>query len=385
MEQGVIYGKITLKDGTVYEGQIRWKNEEALWNDIFDSPKHERPVQNLLTKAEAIRTEKRSEEFKFGFMALWEDKSPNYNFPFRCYFGNIVQLKSTAANVVLLTLKGGQVIKLKKGRAGDLNDFIQIYDCDYGLLEFDFSKIQTIDFLPTPMDFSSYMGLPTYGKILTTMGVFEGFITWDLEECLGRDLISGRKNGNLYNIAFEDIASIKAQNEGSLITLKSGQTLFLNDHDDVSGRNKGIVIRGLSFGQVKVVWKNFISATFTDPPKPRQYHEFLAPKLLQGSVANKNGQMYSGQLVFDLDEIYNLEFLNGVNNDFDYYIPFEKIARIEPQNDKYSLIYLKDGNQYLLGEMPDVTAKNHGLVLKQPENKADYIEWTSVKYIDFEQ
>ena len=53
ISQSLIYGEITLKDGTQYRGQIRWDNEEALWDDVFDAYKSERPTENLLTRAEA--------------------------------------------------------------------------------------------------------------------------------------------------------------------------------------------------------------------------------------------------------------------------------------------------------------------------------------------
>ncbi len=386
VEQGIIYGTIKLKNGAQYEGQIRWQKEEAFWDDIFDASKHERPAQNLLTKAEINKIESRDGEFTLGFMSLWEDKSPKQKFPFRCHFGNIQRMKTVSDQIVLLTLKNGESIELAMDGRGDLHENIVIYDKTVGKLELQFEKIQSIQFQPTPEGFVSPLGAPVYGKILTTMGLYEGYITWDMEECLGKDLISGWNKGVLIDINFEDIVKLKAQEDGSLITLKSGRTIFLNNHHDVSKRNRGIMIRNLSFGKLTVRWKNFISAAFTTPEvPPRTYHEFAAPSLLRGSVYTRTGYCYRGQIVYDLDEIYDLEFLNGKNNDFDYAIPFSKIVKIEPQNDMFSMVHLNDGQQFLLGEEADVAAGNHGIVMRMTGSKPEYIEWKDVKYIDFEK
>ena len=47
--QGYIYGKILLKNGQTFIGQIRWDDQEATWNDVFDAYKADRPYQNLLS------------------------------------------------------------------------------------------------------------------------------------------------------------------------------------------------------------------------------------------------------------------------------------------------------------------------------------------------
>ena len=36
-DQGYIYGKITMDNGNVYQGVIRWGDEEAFWDDMFNS------------------------------------------------------------------------------------------------------------------------------------------------------------------------------------------------------------------------------------------------------------------------------------------------------------------------------------------------------------
>jgi len=39
IDQGSIYGKITLTDGSTLQGPIRWGTEETFWHDLFNSSK----------------------------------------------------------------------------------------------------------------------------------------------------------------------------------------------------------------------------------------------------------------------------------------------------------------------------------------------------------
>ena len=382
--QGYLYGKVTLKSGQVYQGQLRWEDREAMWNDIFDAYKADPPYRNLLSREESEQLRSAGEDFKFGFMELWEDRNPGQGFIFRCYFGDIVMLEKKPKERVLLTLKNGQSLSLKED-GGDLGDDIVVVDRSNETRKFSFSNITSIEFEKTPPNFRSIMGEPVYGKVLTSNGVYEGYITWDREECLGNDIITGRQREQKFDLRFKDIAEIMAERDGSKITLKSGKSLFLNDHDDVNSGNHGIAIRGLPFGVVELGWENFISVRFFDPVKPAAgYDDFGSPKLLEATIRTNIGAKTSSQIVYDLDEIYDIEFLNGSNGGFSYFIPFSQVVKIEPQNDKFSAVTVKSGEQFVLGESGDVNRRNNGLILKFSENSAKFLKWEEVKSLHFD-
>jgi len=49
--KGFLYGRITTRSGSVYEGRLRWNNkEEAFWGDFFNSEKEERPFLEHLPR-----------------------------------------------------------------------------------------------------------------------------------------------------------------------------------------------------------------------------------------------------------------------------------------------------------------------------------------------
>ena len=117
---------------------------------------------------------------------------------------------------------------------------------------------------------------------------------------------------------------------------------------------------------------------------PPAYDYFKAPQLLAGTVYLNNGSELTGQVIYDLDEIYDVEFLNGENSEYKYSIPFSYVKKIEPQNDKFAAVYLNDESQLLLGNNSDVTIRNHGLIVRPLVGRAEYLEWKDIKHIDFE-
>jgi hypothetical protein len=42
-DEGFLYGRLTTRDGTTYEGRLRWDDEEAFWGDFFNSSKEDNP------------------------------------------------------------------------------------------------------------------------------------------------------------------------------------------------------------------------------------------------------------------------------------------------------------------------------------------------------
>jgi len=383
-QNGFIYGKVILKNGQTFQGQLRWKNREAMWHHIFDGDKSDRPYQNLLSTEESQKLQSAGEDFKFGFMALWEDRNPDQNFVFRCQFGNLVKLVDLDQGRVALYLKNGQRIYLVDDQ-DDLDTQIVIVDKNIGTQEFGFSAVQEIQFKSAPRDLDNAFGEPVYGKIMTSNGTFEGYITWDDEECLGDDVINGKNKGQSLAIRFRDISQIKAERDGAMVTLRNGKELFLNDHDDVDRGNHGITIHGLAFGTLEVNWENFISAEFTRPKtRATDYSSFGDPSLLSATVRTTSGAKITSQIVYDLDEIYDIEILNGENGGFQYFIPFSRVASIEPQNDKFSAVTVKSGEQFLLGGNGDVNRANNGLILKSPGNTARFLKWDQVKSIQFD-
>lgn len=384
----VLYGTVTAQNGQQYRGQLRWDDEEALWHNFFRGYRTEFTLteRNSSVAAAHRRKQRGITGASFGFMELWKDKTDDAELHFECAFGYLVRIVNHRAdNYAMVTLKGGRQIQLKGGR-GDLGDDIVIYDQKTASrVELPFGDIARIDFSPTPPGLISVPGQAVFGEVLTTAGTFTGYISWDLEECLTQDIISGRREGTRVDIAFGNIRTLIAEGEGSQITLTNGRSLFLNDHDDVDRGNHGIRIFLRGSIAVQLPWEGFVSLNLRSPSfaLPR-YEDYGTPHALKGRITLADGSMLTGQFVYDLEESLDCEILNGVNGNATYYLPFASVAAVVPRNDRFATVRLRSERELLLGGNPDVNGTNNGILIEATWRNGQFVQWKDIQRVDFE-
>ena len=92
--------------------------------------------------------------------------------------------------------------------------------------------------------------------------------------------------------------------------------------------------RTQDFGKVLVDWRDFEYVEFLDKIPSGSflsYDDFPKPKRLKGEVITAKGETMKGLIVFDIDETYDYEILEGDDYNVKYSIPFRKIASIKPK------------------------------------------------------
>ncbi len=378
--QSYIYGKVTTHSGEEYVGFMRWGTEELFWHDIFNSEK----LKTDEYKVQKKKTENsRWLDFKWNWSSVWEDKYSTTPHTFACFFGDIKTIHIQDGAKVDLELKNGSVIHLNGG-SNDIGTSIKMIDYELGLISFKWSKIQKIDFLGA----SSKVELPyaptIYGTVQTKRnGAFTGYIKWDLDERTLDGILDGNSNNGEQKIPFKNIKSIEKENNGARVILNSGRDIFLSGSNDVNNGNRGIAIYDDNIGGVEIPWNDFQMVIFSSAPqKGVDYDDFSIPKGLKGQVHTHNGLSYEGMLVFDIDEMWETEFLDGKDDQIQYQIPFRNISKVSPKNRSFSLIELSNGNQLLLGDTQDVSEKNDGvLVFDKSQKDPHYIAWDDIDII----
>ena len=97
-----------------------------------------------------------------------------------------------------------------------------------------------------------------------------------------------------------------------------------------------------------------------------------------------NGTSHEGQIIFDMDEFWDMEVLDGNDDYVEYQIPFRNIGKIIPKNRSYSLIVLRNGQEILLGDTQDVSSSNDGiLILGNGSDKPINVDWDDIDEIVF--
>ena len=108
------------------------------------------------------------------------------------------------------------------------------------------------------------------------------------------------------------------------------------------------------------------------------------PGELSGKVKTESGSTLSGRIIYDLDEAYDFEILQGKEDDLSYLIPFGEIKSIIPKNYSYTRVELKNGKKLLLTDSQDVTEDNDGILVFTGEEDPTYIPWDDVDEIIFD-
>jgi hypothetical protein len=322
--EGLIYGRVTTDDGSIYEGRLRWGgDEEALWGNYFNGFKAENP---WLADVPAGQLSKGQDSFEvFGIeIARWERKR-SLGRPFMARFGDIARIDPRGKDLQV-TLRSGAVFHLDRYAADDLADGLRVWDARRGVIDIGEWKIRSIEFLGGPA--SGAGPRPLHGTVVTRDGEFTGFVQWNREECVGPDLLEGRTAAGDVALPFDEIRSIARSGEGSLVTTLDGRELLLSGSGEVGAGNKGLYVDDPRYGRVLVSWDAFERVDFSPGGSGPAYRDFPAGGPLTGTVVTRSGRRMTGRLVYDLDESQTTETLDAPSRGVDYTIPFSSIASI---------------------------------------------------------
>ena len=98
------------------------------------------------------------------------------------------------------------------------------------------------------------------------------------------------------------------------------------------------------------------AAAAIDHRNNNHYDDYDNHTFLRGTVVDVDGDEFSGQLVYDIDESESWEALNGRDRDVEFAIPFSMIASIAPYGRDSAVITLRNGEELELEVDPDLFA-----------------------------
>ncbi len=215
-----------------FEGYIMWDAEECVSTDILDGE----------TKHSDMEIE----------------------------FGNIRSIKRLNRRSCQVTLKDGRELDLRgTNDVNDENRGIYFQDDRYGKIEVQWSEFKEViyddDDGSTGNSYDSYKpGKKLEGTVQTLDGgVFEGEIVYDLDESEEYEMLNGYRDDMEFNIPFNMIKSITPKGRhSSIVELRNGEKLRLEDSHDVSGDHDGIIIFMGKKDNEYVAWKEVEKVMF---------------------------------------------------------------------------------------------------------------------------
>jgi len=224
-----IHGTVSLHDGSEYTGFLGWDRAKILTTDVLEG----------------------------------EDEDGRDRV---ISFGQIEGLRPTERGS-LVSLMGGEGVELSgTDDVDDGNDGILVSDPELGLVDVDWSEVDSVRFHPP--DPARQVASPDGGRRLvgevmaTDSSTLRGWIRWDGDEEFSWEILDGSRGGVSFDVEFGLIASIEKYyqestavtlgptgmsvlhpvEEGAKVTLRDGRELILDGSNDVTENNHGIFV-----------------------------------------------------------------------------------------------------------------------------------------------
>jgi hypothetical protein len=373
-ESGRIYGTIRTIDHEDFEGWIRWDKNEAYWDDIIDATKERK------SKRYKRKSRRRSSSNFF----IWGSGSSRQS---ELKFGHIKTLLPVSSSEAVITLKSGEEYEMSGSDLGTSVRDIIVDDKEEGEIWLDWDDIDEINFSkePTAPESSAER---LYGKLTTRRGEeFVGWIEWDRDEVMTTDILDGdegrRKNRK---IKFGKIKSLERRSSSScIVTLKSGKEMKLSGTNDVNSESRGIRVKDPALGRIDVEWNDLDIVEFMPVPLDQlpRYDSFDGGRKIRGTVFTEDGEQFEGEIIWDNDEQYTWEHLNGNFQDLDIVVEFANIKLIERHSRRGAVITTKAGRNILLKGSNDVNSENNGIIVKLDDGDEVEIDWYDFEKAEF--
>jgi hypothetical protein len=368
--RGFLYGRVTVDDGTTYEGRLRFGgDEEAFWGDYYNGFKDESP---WVAETPPGQLEERRPVKIFGLEVAERKRRIGLRRPFMARFGDIVRIEPHDGDV-RVTLKSGSAFDLDRSSAGDFGDDLRVWDRERGVIDLDRRRVRTIELLPTPAS----LGTAPYrlhGTVRTRQGDFTGYVQWNREACVGDDELDG--------LRFDTIRSIARDSpDSAVVTLLDDRAIVLSDTPEVGHDNRGIYVDDPRYGRVLISWDAFVRADFGPGGSGPAYADFPPGRPLTGSVTTRAGERFTGRLVYDLDESETTETLDAPSEGVHYTIPFGRIASIVPPGQ----VTLLGGEELRLERSGDLGEGNAGmLIFVDGRERVEHVPWSDVQRVELD-
>jgi hypothetical protein len=381
-----LWGRVTLVDGDVLEGFVRWDRNETTVADLLDGNRMPTDVGLRLRRELSERTaedRRRSVELP-GVRVTWveaDDLETRVQAAIR--FGWIQRIVPDGSEA-RVELRGGGSVDLQASST-DLGPSFRGLEVEVGagdVRDVAWSRIRDVRFLPVP-EGSSPGRARLFGTVTTERGLsFTGWIAWDADEVFASEMLEGDEG----RVAFEDIRMIERARRGVVVTLASGDQRTLTGTHDVAGANRGIDVSDPALGRVVVSWDAFESLHLHDSAgAPTGSRMPDAPGPLLGAVETESGRVLEGRIVWDLDEHGAWHILDGDADGVEVDIEFSRIARIEKaRGGEGVIVTLLDGRTLDLKGSNDVDASNRGIVVMVDGGDEEFVEWAGFRSLALE-
>ena len=144
---------------------------------------------------------------------------------------------------------------------------------------------------------------------------------------------------------------------------------------------RDLSIEGLDGEVIELEWRDLDRVDFLPSPASAQ----ASARRLYGTLEDRWGNMYTGYISWDLDEILMSDVLDGEEDGRDREIPFWQIAAIERFGSSGARVTLLGGEEMVLRGSNDVTDDNRGIQISDPGLGEVRVHWDEFEAVRFHE
>jgi hypothetical protein len=400
----------------VHEGFIRWDRNEASWADLLDGSKSLEGVPTRDWAPAGSGPALRVIEFG-GYRITWEEEGPEppSSAEAGVRFGHVERIRIQGEDSVAVALRSGESMEHNERRltlepapglqvvlitsSSDLGPSlreVQVEAEDGEVVRLGWEELAEVEFAEAPPE-ARARPLRLFGTVEDRWGGrHTGYLSWNDDHALSSDTLVGEgTRGRDQRIPFQEIVSLQRTVSGARVTLSGQDTLWLSWGGDLSA-NTDVEVSDPELGRVQVRWRDVQVVRFHAPPPAVESASsrgaFDGGRPLEGTVFTVTGEELSGPILWDADEGFSWEILDGRWRDISYDVELSRVASIERVTGgergefRGARVTLRDGRVLELSGSNDVDAQNKGILVRVAEREgagAEATPWTRVRWEDF--
>lgn len=275
---------------------------------------------------------------------------------------------------------------------------------------------------PPPLAAQTADPAQLYGRVRTADNVvYEGYIRWDGNEAglfdvlhaskpipernrrdaerLGWEPRERRNRFEIFGIGFTlpgDEVSIGSSAQSGIrfghmsalevmgssrlrVLLKSGEEVVFDGGGDVGSSADPILVEDRLGGQVELRWRDIQVVDFMAPPARASHWG----SRLHGTLRTRGGDEFTGYVVWDMDELFSTDVLDGDEANRDREIPFGQIRTLARESSSATRVYLLGGGELVLRGSNDVNSSNRDIMVADPALGEVRVDWDAFDRVDF--
>jgi len=382
-DPGRLWGRVTTVDGAAVEGFLRWDLGQGVTADLLTGLRAvtEEGLEVRRELAEADSADRRRSVEILGYRVTWkEDPERDAMIESGVRFGWIERLRPDG-NEAELDLGSGHTVRLRISGSGLGRGVrrVDIEQADGEKSTVRWGRIREVVLLSPPRGVRS-AAARIHGTVTASGGqTFTGWITWDADEAF----LDERLDADEGTIPFSRLERIERASEGARVTLRSGERRLLTGSNDVDDDNRGIQISDPALGRATVNWEEFVALDLHPAevgPEP-----FTGGGPIRGRVTTESGAVHAGRVLWDLDEGFDWQLLNGYAEGVEVDIEFSRITRIaKAPAGTGAVVTLRDGRTLRLEGSNDVDVSNRGLLVVDEAGERHVVDWAGFSALDLE-